>query len=77
MDLSHLSVGDHATIIGYRQEDKQYRKKLLSLGLTPRTEIVLIGIAPLGDPVEIKIRGHSLCLRRNEAKVILLEKKSA
>ncbi|TCV78172.1 FeoA-like protein [Methylomonas methanica] len=44
------------------------------MGLTPGTEFTITRFAPMGDPVEIKIRGFSLSLRKNEASVLLIEK---
>jgi ferrous iron transport protein A len=74
LELSDLSVGDHAKITGYLPTNYSYRKKLLIMGLVPGTEITLTGIAPLGDPVQIAARGLSLCLRKKEASVMKLEK---
>ncbi|MBA2654608.1 MAG: ferrous iron transport protein A [Gammaproteobacteria bacterium] len=74
MHLRDLSIGEKARIIGYSPCDRHYRRKLLVMGLTPGTEVTLIGIAPLGDPVEISSRGHCLCLRKSEAHVLKLEK---
>ena len=51
-----------------------YRKKLLSMGLTPGTEFTLQRTAPLGDPVEIIFRGFSLSLRKQEAAGLWVEK---
>jgi len=44
------------------------------MGLIPGTEFMVTRFAPLGDPVEIKIRGFSLTLRKNEASVLQIEK---
>jgi Fe2+ transport system protein FeoA len=72
--LNDLSVGDKAKIIGYFTCDLAYRRKLLAMGLTPGTEFTVIGIAPLGDPVEIFARNLCLCLRKAEAGILKLEK---
>lgn len=47
--------------------------RLMELGLTPGTEFTVTKIAPLGDPIEISLRGYRLCLRRRESTDILLE----
>ena len=52
---------------------KAYRKKLLSMGLTPGVAFSVVRCAPMGDPVEIRLRGFSLSLRRNEAQAVLVE----
>lgn len=72
--LKMLSVGDFGKVIGFDTSGKAYRKRLLAMGLTPGTEFKVTRFAPLGDPVEIKIRGFSLTLRKNEAAIILIEK---
>ena len=72
--LKSLTVGDHGRIIGFEHSGKAYRKRLLAMGLIPGTEFMVTRFAPLGDPVEIKIRGFSLTLRKNEASVLQIEK---
>ena len=47
--------------------------RLIELGLTPGTEFTVTKIAPLGDPIEISLRGYRLCLRKKESAEILLE----
>jgi len=74
INLKMLEVGDQGKIVGFDKAGKAYRKKLLAMGLTPGTEFKVTRFAPLGDPVEIKIRGFSLSLRKNEATVLLIEK---
>jgi len=51
-----------------------YHKRLISLGLTPGTEFKLLKVAPLGDPIEIAVRGFRLSLRRNEAACLEVER---
>jgi ferrous iron transport protein A len=52
-----------------------YRRKLLSFGLTPGAEISVTRLAPMGDPVEIRVRGFARCrVRRDEAAVLSVEK---
>jgi len=74
ISLKMLAVGDQGKIIGFEKSGKAYRKRLLAMGLTPGTEFKITRFAPLGDPIEIKIRGFSLTLRKNEATVLLIEK---
>ena len=74
ISLKMLAVGDHGKIVGFDKTGKAYRKRLLAMGLTPGTEFQVTRFAPLGDPVEIKIRGFSLTLRKNEAAILLIEK---
>jgi ferrous iron transport protein A len=49
------------------------RPRLMELGLLVGTSVELVRFAPLGDPVEIKVRGYNLTLRKHEADLILVE----
>jgi ferrous iron transport protein A len=72
--LKALRVGDCGKITGFEQTGRAYRKRLLAMGLTPGTPFSITRFAPMGDPVEIKIRGFSLTLRKDEAAALLIEK---
>lgn len=74
ISIRDLKVGDKAEIQGYVGTDKHYRHKLLSMGCTPGTVLELTRIAPLGDPIQIKIRGFVLSLRKSEASILQLVK---
>jgi len=74
--LKNLAVGNIGKVIGFDQSGKAYRKRLLAMGLTPGIEFSITRFAPMGDPVEIKLRGFSLTLRKDEAAVVLVEKLS-
>jgi len=74
MNLKQLSVGDSGRVVGFGEGSRTYRRKLLSLGLTPGTELTVTRYAPMGDPVEIRVRGFSLSLRKDEAATLLVEK---
>jgi len=74
MNLKDLQVGERGRITGLMPGEKYYRQKLLSMGLIPGTVIQLARIAPLGDPIEIEVRGYALSLRRDEAQVLQIEK---
>jgi Fe2+ transport system protein FeoA len=49
------------------------RRRLLDMGITPGTEIIFKKVAPLGDPVELMIRGYKLAIRRAEAEAVLMK----
>lgn len=70
--LSDMKVGESATIKGYADADAQYRKRLLSMGLTRGTAFEVTRVAPLGDPFEIVIKGYKLSLRKSEASAVLV-----
>ena len=50
--------------------DRAFRRRLLELGFLPGTELMLLGAAPMGDPLELEIRGCRFSLRRAEAEMI-------
>jgi ferrous iron transport protein A len=75
LKLSGMKPNEKAIISGYCRGNKEYRRKLLSFGLTVGTELTMKKAAPLGDPVEIFLRGYSLSLRKAEAEILDLEKK--
>ncbi len=70
--LSDLAVGEEAEVLGFAGGEKAYRSRLLAMGLTPGTRFTVTRIAPLGDPVEIRLRGFSLSLRKAEADALRL-----
>ncbi len=64
--LSQLSVGEKATVAAVRGEGA-VRRRLFDMGITPGAEIYLRKKAPLGDPIEVSLRGYELTLRKSEA----------
>lgn len=72
--LRELAVGDTARVAGFEPGSRAYRKKLLSMGLTPGVEFSVTRLAPMGDPVEIRVRGFNLTLRKDEAEALLVER---
>jgi len=76
ISLSDLIPGEFARISGYHKDNKAYRRRLLSMGLTPNTSFQLVRRAPLGDPVEIRLRNFSLILRSQEAAILKIERES-
>ena len=72
--MADLKSGEMAEITGYTLGNAAYRAKLLALGLTHGVQIKLINVAPLGDPLEIAVRGYHLSLRKNEAGVIKVKR---
>lgn len=72
MTLDRLGIGKTGTIIKVHGEGA-LRHRLLDMGLTPRTEIMVRKVAPLGDPIELCLRGYELTIRRDDAKKIEVE----
>lgn len=75
--LKDLQVNQQGKVARFEATDnptqKAYKKKLLAMGLTPGTEFTVTRVAPLGDPVEILVRGFKLSLRKDEAATLLVE----
>jgi ferrous iron transport protein A len=72
--LKLLKRGDQARIVGFDiAGDPAYRARLLAMGLTRGTVFEVSRIAPLGDPIEIIIRGYTLSLRKTEAAILKIE----
>jgi len=74
LTLGTLEVGQSGRILGYEPGGRAYRGKLLSMGLTPGTHFTVTRQAPLGDPVEIEVRGYKLSLRKGEAAALQVER---
>ncbi|MBR0129017.1 MAG: ferrous iron transport protein B [Neisseriaceae bacterium] len=72
MNLSELPIGQFAVIKSVKAE-KKLRRHLLDLGLIPETTLKMVKHAPMGDPVELALRGYSLTLRRKDAAQIEIE----
>ena len=64
--LSQLKIGEKATVVVVHGEGA-VRRRLFDMGITPGAEVYLRKKAPLGDPIEIAIRGYELTLRKSEA----------
>jgi ferrous iron transport protein A len=72
--LTSLAVGT-AAIVSEIKVAPENRGRLLEMGLLVGTPVELVRFAPLGDPVEIKVRGYHLTLRKYEAEQILVQQK--
>ena len=70
--LSEFKIGERGVVktVG---GDGRIRRRMLDMGITPGAEILLKKKAPLGDPIEIFLRGYSLTLRNAEAELVVLE----
>lgn len=71
MRLSELRQGEHGIIKSYLSSDLELT--LMEMGCLPGEEVIVEQIAPLGDPISIKISGYSLSLRKSEAAEIIVE----
>ena len=71
MTILDLRPGQSSRIIGWSVEDPPAR--LLEMGLLPGTEVEVVRYAPLGDPIDLKVRGFHLSIRKSEAAVVTVE----
>ena len=72
MTLNELKLGQSAKIVSVGGEGS-LRNRLIDMGLIPHTELTLRKVAPMGDPIEIHIRGYELTLRLDDAAKIEVE----
>lgn len=77
MMLRDLATGDTGRVTGFGQGSRAYRRKLLAMGLTPGTTFTVTRFAPMGDPVEIRVRGFALSLRKDEAAALQVERSAS
>jgi ferrous iron transport protein A len=69
--LTALRIGTGGVVVEMRV-NQDTRSRLMELGLLAGTRVELVRFAPLGDPLEVKIRGYNLTLRRHEADLIFV-----
>ena len=74
MTLRDLPIGKTATIRSVGGEGA-LRQHFLDMGLIPRTTVRVEKVAPLGDPIELRVRGYALSLRKEDARNITVEVK--
>ncbi len=72
--LSEFAVGERGVVKTVSGEGR-LRSRLFDMGVTPGAEILLRKKAPLGDPIEVTIRGYELTLRKTEAQLVTMEVK--
>lgn len=72
MTLNELKIGAAAVITAVGG-DGALRCRLLDMGIIPKTRVTLQKVAPMGDPIEIRVRGYELTLRAEEAEKIEVE----
>ena len=70
--LKDVAIGETAKVIKIHGEGK-VKRRIMDMGITKGTEIYVRKVAPLGDPVEITVRGYELSLRKNDADILEVE----
>ena len=71
-NLKEVPVGETARVLKIHGEGA-VKRRIMDMGITRGTEIFVRKVAPLGDPVEIKVRGYELSLRKSDAESIEIE----
>ncbi len=75
MKLKEMKPGDKGRIVAFiKGSGSEYRRRLFSLGVLPNTDFEVVRIAPLGDPIEIKVRGSFVSIRKEEIDILEVEK---
>ncbi len=69
--LASVPIGLTTQVVDVSGEDS-VSQRLLEMGLTPGVEVTVVSTAPLGDPVELELRGYRLSIRRNEATRVVV-----
>ena len=67
--LRDVKVGEHAVIVKLHDEGA-LKRRIMDMGLTKGTEIYVRKVAPLGDPMELTVRGYELSVRKGDAELI-------
>ncbi|MDT2820651.1 ferrous iron transport protein A [Enterococcus devriesei] len=75
ISLDQLKVGEQGTVVNVHGSGA-IKRRLMDMGLTKGTEIKVVKLAPLGDPMELRIRGYELSLRKNESEMIVVAKEA-
>ena len=70
--LEDLAPGERGTILSIGNKSGTVKRRLVDMGLTPGTEVRVTKIAPLGDPIEVSLRGYELSLRKADAAQIIM-----
>ena len=72
MTLREVAIGDTVTVVKLHGEGA-VKRRIMDMGITKGVEIYVRKVAPLGDPVEINVRGYELSLRRADAEMVEVE----
>ncbi len=72
MTLEELKPGQEGTVVSLGEKGPS-RRRIMDMGITPGVVVKVIKVAPLGDPVEVNVRGYELSLRKTEARQIQIQ----
>ena len=69
--VNDMKIGEQGTVVGLGCSGA-LRRRIIDMGITPGAHVVLRKAAPMGDPLELNVRGYELSIRRSEAREILV-----
>lgn len=70
MQLKDMAIGAKGRVKSMTTSTPEYRRRLLMLGVTPGSALEVVRVAPLGDPIEIRVRGCLITVRKDEAEIL-------
>ena len=74
VSLNTLNPGERGTVERINRAAGKVRQRLLEMGLINGTTVEIVKFAPMGDPIEVRVRGYRLSLRRLEAEAVIVKK---
>lgn len=75
LTLERLKKNELVEVTGFERISKEVVDRLLAMGIAKGAEVKIVRFAPLGDPIDIEVKGTNLSLRKEEAKLILVRRK--
>ncbi len=73
MTMKDIKPGQSFKVLGFQDGETAYRQKLLAMGITRGIIVKVTKVAPMGDPIQILLRGYTLSIRRDEASILKIE----
>ncbi|MCK5197799.1 MAG: ferrous iron transport protein A [Spirochaetales bacterium] len=74
LTLGDLKASDQVEVTGFKRDSKEMTSKLLAMGISRGAAIKVLRFAPLGDPIDIEVKGTNLSLRKEEAKLVYVRR---
>ncbi|MGM0167453.1 ferrous iron transporter A [Enterococcus sp. AZ135] len=75
VSLDQLSAGEQGVVVNVHGTGA-VKRRLMDMGLTKGTQVKVVKLAPLGDPIELRVRGYELSLRKNESEMVVVSKEA-
>ena len=74
LTIGDLKANDRVEVTGFQKDSKEMTSKLMAMGITRGAAVKVLRFAPLGDPIDIEVKGTSLSLRKEEAKLVFVRR---